>query len=205
MARPRGRPGQGLAAPRQARFAARTASCASRSSVSQKPHQPETPPQMVEIFDLLRRQGSRGAGLQRLASDGRPGHGRRCPGPSSPWPPLRPGIISYGSLTGSQLSFVWCGAGVPPKHPRATGDQELTVRAWAPPCELVLVVCHVSRTLAQTDSIVGFDVRQPRCETISIREAKTLVPGNSERRKSKLQKALRNCARQLVVVEEEVD
>ena len=27
---------------------------------------------MVEIFDLLRRQRSRGAGLQRLASDGSP-------------------------------------------------------------------------------------------------------------------------------------
>ena len=50
------------------------------------------------------------------------------------------------------------------------------------------------------------DVRQPRCETISIREAKTRVPGNIENRKSsKLQEGLWNSTRQLVVAEVEVE
>ena len=49
------------------------------------------------------------------------------------------------------------------------------------------------------------DIRQPHCETISIRYAKTLVPGNLKRTKSKLQEGLWDSTRQPIVVEEEVD
>ena len=48
------------------------------------------------------------------------------------------------------------------------------------------------------------DIRQPHCETISIRYAKTLVPGNLKITKSKLQEGLWDSTRQPVVVEEEV-
>ena len=70
---------------------------------------------------------------------GRPGHGRQCPGPSSSWPPLRPGIISYGSLTGSQLSFVWWWCQGASKAPSRHRRPAIDGPGWAPPCELVLV------------------------------------------------------------------